>query len=1613
MKKIIIAITLLTFGSIYLHGQSDDCGASATLLTPGVTCTYTAGNTTGFTPSGVGCTNGNPDDDGWFRFVATATSHVVTVQSGGSFDAVLGVYINCSGTVATGGTCVNATGTGGVETRTVTGLTIGNTYYIKVHHFGPGGGIFQICVSEPPTNNECSGAITLTPGVSCSYTAGSTSGATQSLTGCTGNADDDVWYQFTATATSHTVQVQSGSGFDAVFQVYSGVCGGLTSLVCRDATGSGGLETWTLTGLTVGATYRIRVYHYGTGSGSGNFQICVTEPTPPPANNECSGAITLTAGVSCSYTAGSTTGATQSLAGCTGNADDDVWYQFTATATSQTVQVQSGSGFDAVFQVYSGVCGGLTSLVCRDATGSGGLETWTLTGLTVGATYRIRVYHYGTGSGSGNFQICVYDPCGPSPTCNSLMGTGVINVPALPYSSGSGTTCGAGNEITNLNAVTCGSSSYFTGEDQVFVFTPTASGTININLTSSGSWTGLMLYQGCPVGGCGVTPGTCIAYSQSSSGSKTLCANVTAGQTYYLVLDSWASPTCNAYSNLTISAPSPSPSCASLLGTGVINVPALPYSSGAGTTCGAINDLTSTNMVTCGSTSYLTGEDQVFVFTPTSSGCITIDLTSSGSYTGLMLYEGCPVGSCGPGSGICIANAQSSTGSKSMKANVTAGQTYYLVLDSWASPTCNAYSNLSISAPSPGPANDNICSAQALLLGVPVTSTNECAGSAGEPAAPACWTTGAMNTVWFSVTAPLSGQLKIRTLLGTLTGTQIQVFSSSTGNCSGTLTSIGCNQSFTACGNSQNSSELILTGLTPGNTYFIRVDGRNNLVGTFSLIAVDGTQPYPPIYGQDCGAPIAVCGTNMNMGDPGFIGFGLNCDLPYPAGGCPASCLIAGEKNIVYYQFDVNPGTLLFVINPNLSTTDYDWSLYDITGVTNYCTQIANGSLNPIRCSYAAPSGPTGLSLTATDQCEGAGGDRFVQFVNVIGSRTYLLAISNYSGNNTGYSIDFTGTTNLVLSTGTLVWSGSIGTNPTDAANWSGCGVPDCGTDVEIFPGPANQPVLTTGQVLIVRNITINPGAGITIQANADLFICGDFANYGNLTNFNALSETRFVGNAPLQTISGYLTGTYSLGNVRIQKTAPGVVRITDDMECIGVFQIDNSVNNTFNCNNRTLSLRSHFTNVGVNGTFLHGNGTVRFIGTGTQNYTDPGGDLLYKVVVDKPSGNVVMSTGTDVMNIANQLNLTQGHITNDPATQYVFMQNNSLTSIINYNPNSYINGRLRRNISAAGGPYDFPVGSTTGGARAGYHPFTLNFTSTNAASMYGHYIPSASSYTSGSLAECGQSFTCTYGNLGYWRVEDALGTFSGTYNFDATANTPASPSCSGTITVNTVAKAPTGTNSWALEGTDCTNGFYRNALTSFSDFVIIGSDTPFPVEGMELSAHPLQNKILLTWSTNLEVNNKGFEIERSTDGLNFQKIGWKDGSGNSQTIKNYQFEDTKVNYNQKYYYRLKQMDYDGNYRYSNVAEAILNTYETFVISPLYPNPTNGNAYVNVYCAEKQDLSVRVYNSIGQLVLQYTHTLPAGNTQVELATHSLANGIYQVEFNMNGQKQTRKLSITK
>src|SRR5687768_5636474 len=102
-------------------------------------------------------------------------------------------------------------------------------------------------------------------------------------------------------------------------------------------------------------------------------------------------------------------------------------------------------------------------------------------------------------------SVFAQGPCNPGP---------IIQVASLPYNSGAQTTCGQANNFTSANAnPICGSTAYYGGEDAVYTFTPTSSGPVGINVTGTGSWMGIFLYQGCPVGG-----GTCVGNVTSSLG---------------------------------------------------------------------------------------------------------------------------------------------------------------------------------------------------------------------------------------------------------------------------------------------------------------------------------------------------------------------------------------------------------------------------------------------------------------------------------------------------------------------------------------------------------------------------------------------------------------------------------------------------------------------------------------------------------------------------------------------------------------------------------------------------------------------------------------------------------------------------------------------------------------------------------------------------------------------------------------------------------------------------------------------------------------------------------------------------------------------------------------
>jgi hypothetical protein len=150
----------------------------------------------------------------------------------------------------------------------------------------------------------------------------------------------------------------------------------------------------------------------------------------------------------------------------------------------------------------------------------------------------------GVNTATSAVATCSVTAPGPCAIC------AINSIGSLPYNSGNQTTCGMGNNVTSGNVTNiCGSSSYYGGEDEVYSFTPATSGVIMVNVGSPGSYVGLHIYQGCPISG-----GTCVGSSQNWCCTWSVCVAVTAGQTYYAIVDSWPSPTCNQYT-LDISAP--------------------------------------------------------------------------------------------------------------------------------------------------------------------------------------------------------------------------------------------------------------------------------------------------------------------------------------------------------------------------------------------------------------------------------------------------------------------------------------------------------------------------------------------------------------------------------------------------------------------------------------------------------------------------------------------------------------------------------------------------------------------------------------------------------------------------------------------------------------------------------------------------------------------------------------------------------------------------------------------------------------------------------------------------------------------------------------------------
>ncbi|GLB49722.1 T9SS type A sorting domain-containing protein [Neptunitalea lumnitzerae] len=280
----------------------------------------------------------------------------------------------------------------------------------------------------PPANDDCANAIELTVNTddSCTITtSGTTLGASASAQAddVTGYPNTDVWYYFEATSEQHTISLSNvtniGGGTSTSTDMGMGLYDGTNGCNALALVDDSDPNSFQVSGLTIGNTYYVRVYGWYESIQNNTFDLCISTPPAPPANDDCDGAFTLTVEENIATLAdatqipGTIASATNSgITAPTGTANDDVWFSFVATTTDITIDVTDD--FDGVIELFSGDCNGLTSIENDDYTYATGNPRISRNDFVVGQTYYVRVYNYSsTTTTAPDFTIALW-------TSNSL-----------------------------------------------------------------------------------------------------------------------------------------------------------------------------------------------------------------------------------------------------------------------------------------------------------------------------------------------------------------------------------------------------------------------------------------------------------------------------------------------------------------------------------------------------------------------------------------------------------------------------------------------------------------------------------------------------------------------------------------------------------------------------------------------------------------------------------------------------------------------------------------------------------------------------------------------------------------------------------------------------------------------------------------------------------------------------------------------------------------------------------------------------------------------------------------------------------------------------------------
>jgi photosystem II stability/assembly factor-like uncharacterized protein len=195
--------------------------------------------------------------------------------------------------------------------------------------------------------------------------------------------------------------------------------------------------------------------------------------------------------------------------------------------------------------------------------------------------------------------------------------------------------------------------------------------------------------------------------------------------------------------------------------------------------------------------------------------------------------------------------------------------------------------------------------------------------------------------------------------------------------------------------------------------------------------------------------------------------------------------------------------------------------------------------------------------------------------------------------------------------------------------------------------------------------------------------------------------------------------------------------------------------------------------------------------------------------------------------------------------------------------------------------------------------------------------------------------------------------------------------------------------------------------ILSYLDTTIV------PVELISFSLEQIDNKILITWTTATETNNNGFEVFRSKDLIEWESIGFVQGNGSTTSKSNYTFSDTKLS-GARFYYKLKQIDYDGSYEFSEIVSIDI-FIDNYFLYQNYPNPANPTTSITFSIPQKTNVKIEFYQITGEKIKEIINEeKDKGIYKIDINLSNYASGIYFYKMiTKSGYTATKKIVLIK